>query len=64
MEEKLYAIGEIVPQSGLYVCVPCGYVQQFQEGKVFLTCEACLAGTENGPEGYQEEDAEFWSFVS
>lgn len=59
-----YAIGARVPRTGLYVCVPCGYVEQFQEGELFPTCEACLAGTENGPEGYQEEEAEFWEFVS
>lgn len=60
----LYKIGAVVPKTGMYVCVPCGYVQQFIEGEKFLTCEACLAGTENGPEGYQEAESEFWEFIS
>ena len=61
--KALYAVGDIVHQSGLYVCVPCGYTQQFVAGDTFTTCEACLAGTENGPEGYREPNAEFWQYV-
>ncbi len=59
-----YGIGARVPRTGLYVCVPCGYVEQFREGELFPTCEACLAGTENGPERYVDEEVEFWEFVS
>lgn len=59
----LYKIGDVVPESGTYVCVPCGYVQPFTAGDRFTTCEACLAGTEYGPEGFQEEAAEFWQLI-
>lgn len=62
--KELYAIGDVIPETGLYVCVPCGYVQQFIAGEVFPTCDACLAGTENGPEEYREEEAEFWQLIS
>lgn len=60
---KTYAIGEVVLESGMYRCVPCGYFQRFEAGAVFETCEACYAGTEIGPAGYQEPEAEFWGFV-
>lgn len=60
---KLYKIGEAVPQSGMYVCVPCGYIQYFEAGTDFTTCLACFAGTKNGPEGYREDEAEFWQFI-
>lgn len=60
---QLYKIGDRVLQSGMYVCVPCGFMQYFEAGTKFRTCEACLAGTENGPAGYQNEEAEFWQFV-
>ncbi len=62
--DELFAIGELVPVSGLYVCVPCGYTKQFTAGELFPTCDACLAGTEYGPEGYQEEEVEFWSLIA
>lgn len=60
---RLHKIGDIVPISGLYVCVPCGYTQTFEAGGLFTTCEACLAGTEYGPEGYQNEEVEFWQYI-
>jgi hypothetical protein len=58
-----YKIGDIVPVSGAYLCIPCGYVQEFDKGTLFITCEACFAGTSNGPEGYQEVEAEFWELL-
>lgn len=60
----LYKIGDTVPASGMYMCVPCGYAQEFQEGGRFTTCELCLAGTAEGPEGYREAEAEFWELIS
>ncbi len=61
--QKLFGIGDHVTQSGMYMCVPCGYVQYFEAGSEFTTCDACLAGTENGPPGYQEPESEFWQFI-
>lgn len=60
---RLYKIGDAVRQTGMYVCVPCGYMQYFQAGDLFTTCQACLAGTRNGPEGYQDPESEFWQFA-
>jgi hypothetical protein len=60
---KLYKIGDAVLQSGMYICVPCGYVQNFEAGSVFTTCEACLAGTSDGPPGYQDGQSEFWQYA-
>lgn len=62
-ERTLHRIGETVPESGLYLCVPCGYMQRFEAGALFTTCEACYAGTDIGPAGYTEPDAEFWQFM-
>jgi hypothetical protein len=62
--KKLYKIGDIVPMYGAYLCVPCGYIQAFEEGEVFMTCEACLAGTPDGPKDYQELEVEFWELIS
>jgi hypothetical protein len=59
-EKSLFKIGDVVPESGEYICVPCGFVQRFEAGKQFTTCEACYAGTDIGPDGYTEPDAEFW----
>ncbi|OGZ97449.1 MAG: hypothetical protein A3I44_06125 [Candidatus Sungbacteria bacterium RIFCSPLOWO2_02_FULL_51_17] len=60
---ELFRIGDVVPESGTYICVPCGYTQTFYAGELFTTCLACFAGTANGPEGFTEEDAEFWQYV-
>jgi hypothetical protein len=61
--KALYKIGDSVPESGSYLCVPCGYVQYFEAGKLFTTCDACFAGTEIAPEGFKDADAEFWQHV-
>ncbi len=61
--ETLYKIGDIAPVRGMYMCVPCGYVQEFNGGDIFTTCELCLAGTIDGPEEYQEADVEFWHLL-
>lgn len=63
IETKLYKIGDTVPQSGTYACVPCGYTEYFQAGAAFIPCLACLAGTQDGPEGYRDEGSEFWQFI-
>ena len=60
---RTFRKGDIVPASGVYVCVPCGYMQYFVEGASFIECVACLAGTPDGPEGYREDEQEFWQFV-
>jgi hypothetical protein len=59
-QELLYKIGDVVPVYGAYICIPCGYIQEFNAGDLFITCEACLAGTPDGPEGYQDLESEFW----
>lgn len=61
--QQLYRIGQRVEKSGMYLCVPCGYAQHFEAGGNFTTCEACLAGTENGHEGYHDPQSEFWQFI-
>jgi len=60
---RLFSIGDLVPQSGSYLCVPCGYVQFFEAGAKFIECLACLAGTSDGPAGFQNQEAEFWQYL-
>lgn len=55
--------GDVVAVSGEYVCVPCGYTQRFAAGELFTECLACLAGTDLGPEGYRENEQEFWQLM-
>lgn len=56
----IYRIGDRVPESGVYACVPCGFVQEFREGDLFVECLMCLAGTDRGPDGFSEQEIEFW----
>lgn len=58
-----FTAGGVVPVSGAYVCVPCGYVERLDAGARFPPCPACLAGTEFGPEGYREHEQEFWELL-
>lgn len=60
---ELFKIGDAVPESGRYLCAPCGFVQYFEAGTNFTTCAACLAGTDLGPEGYKTPGKEFWQFI-
>lgn len=61
-ETSLFSINAVVPVTGSYICVPCGYIQYFEVGSLFTTCLACLAGTADGPIGYQDEE-EFWQLI-
>lgn len=61
---KLYAVADVIPVSGDYLCVPCGYLQYFEAGERFTPCLACLAGTSDGPSGYQSVEDEFWQFIA
>lgn len=60
---EVFKKGDVVPVSGQYVCIPCGYIQYFEAGTGFTECLACLAGTPFGPEGFRENEREFWQFL-
>ena len=60
---RLYKIGDLVLQSGVYMCVPCGYTQFLDAGERLITCLACFAGTADGPEEYRDAESEFWQFI-
>jgi len=61
--QQLFKISDLVEKSGMYVCVPCGYMQYFEAGSQFTVCVACLAGTPDGPAGFQSPLSEFWQFM-
>lgn len=59
----MFRIGDVIPQAGVYICVPCGFMQYFEADEQFRTCDACLARTEYGPEGFQDVASESWQFA-
>jgi hypothetical protein len=58
-DNGFYAWGQIVPETGEYLCKDCGYVGEFQAGDVFPICDVCQAGEPDGPcapdEGFWEK---------
>ncbi|MEK7162901.1 MAG: hypothetical protein AAB696_01290 [Patescibacteria group bacterium] len=65
MTDKLYKVGDKVPQAGRYQCVVCGFIIEFSpkhidNGVVFNFCTLCFAGTENGP---KKPDEDIWEFI-
>jgi len=65
MDEKLYKVGDKVPQEGRYQCVVCGVVVEYlprhiSSGAVFGVCPLCHSGSESGPKKPNEE---FWKFI-
>lgn len=65
MEEKLYKVGDTVPQAGRYACVVCGFVAEYlpkhiEKGVAFVACPVCHSGTEGGPKDVHED---FWKFI-
>ena len=50
--------GQLVPETGEYLCKDCGYILELEENQIFPICEVCLAGEPTGPstskEGYWE----------
>lgn len=66
MEEKIYKVGDKVPQAGRYVCMVCGLVVEYlpkhvEDGAVFDICTLCKAGTVDGPKKPHEE---FWKLAT
>ena len=49
-----YNKGDIVKETGKYVCVPCGFHHEYKEGDIFGECTSCLAGTNDGHENYTD----------
>jgi hypothetical protein len=51
--------GQIVQETGSYLCQNCGYIEDFKQGEVFKVCDACQAGEPDGAcspsEGYWEK---------
>lgn len=57
-----YNKGDLVPESGVYVCVPCGFKRELHGGEQFPECISCFSGTEEGDEQYVE-GLEMWEKV-
>ena len=59
-DENLWAWGQLIQETGEYLCRDCGYIESFEAGNVFPVCEVCLAGD---PEGPLEVVAGFWEKI-
>lgn len=59
-KDNYWAWGQIVKETGEYLCIDCGYIENFQAGTVFPVCEVCLAGD---PEGPLEVTAGYWEKI-
>jgi rubrerythrin len=55
-----YKWGQMVPENGEYLCIDCGYIEEFVAGSVFPICEVCLAGEPGGP---SETNQGFWEKI-
>lgn len=40
--DATYKVGGVVPESGFYVCIPCGSKRYFRAGKHFPSCLSCF----------------------
>jgi hypothetical protein len=49
--------GNRVPESAEYMCLDCGYIEDFVAGEVFSICDGCLAGEPNSTSG---PEVAFW----
>lgn len=61
-EKKTFNKGEIVPEAGEYVCVPCGYHKEYRPGEQFTECISCFSGTHDGHEDFAE-GLEMWEKI-
>lgn len=64
-QEKIYKVGDKVPEAGRYQCVVCGFIVEYlpkhiEKGVTFNFCTVCKAGTEGGPKKPNEE---FWRHI-
>ena len=65
MADKLYKVGDKVPQAGRYQCIVCGLIIEFlpqhiEKGVVFNSCPLCFAGTDKGP---KKPDEDIWKLI-
>lgn len=65
MKDKLYKVGEKVPQAGKYQCIVCDLIIEFlpkhiEQGVLFLSCPLCFAGTDKGP---KKPDEDVWKYI-
>jgi hypothetical protein len=53
--------GQIVTESGDYLCIDCGFIESFEVGEIFPVCEVCLSGD---PSAVDAKEAEgYWELV-
>jgi len=58
-----FSKGDAVPAPGKYVCVPCGFLHDYQAGEQFGECMSCLSGTPQGQHEEYVEGMEMWEPV-
>ena len=58
--DNLYRIAQVVPKDGEYLCVDCGYIEEFTKGDLFPLCEVCLSGDPDGPSAVEKG---YWEYL-
>jgi hypothetical protein len=58
-EGNYWRWGQVVQETGEYLCQNCGFIEEFKQGEIFRVCESCKAGEPEGAcspsEGYWEK---------
>ena len=55
-----FGVGDIVPEDGVYACVPCGNKIAYKAGERFKSCLECLKNETETP----VEGLELWEKIS
>jgi hypothetical protein len=67
MEEQTaqtYEAGQDVEAGGTYVCAPCGYKKELNEGDKFPECDSCMSGEQEAlPEDDRLEGTGTWELT-
>ena len=52
-QDMIYKVGDIVAETGIYVCVPCGYKKHLKKRERFPACIACMDKKEHYIKGME-----------
>lgn len=58
--DGLWRVAQIVPKTGEYLCVDCGYIEELQQGVIFPVCEVCQSGDPEGPSPIEKG---YWEYL-
>ena len=59
-EDNTWRVAQVVPKTGEYLCIDCGYIEEFKAGGLFPVCEVCLSGDPDGPSALEKG---YWEYL-